>query len=59
MTCDKMVQTRAKHDKIFTVSILRAMFATRTNDISAIRIQHNDLLQSIRFPAHSNHLRDR
>ena len=35
MTCDKMVQTMAKHDKIFIVTILRAMFATRTNDISA------------------------
>ena len=35
MTCDKMVQTMAKHDKIFTVTILRDMFVTRTNDISA------------------------
>ena len=30
-----MVQTMAKHDKIFTVTILRDMFVTRTNDISA------------------------
>ena len=34
MTCDKMVQTMAKHDKIFTVTILRAMFATWTYAIS-------------------------